>query len=307
MSIPLRWLMLAGTLVFVLALPQGSDAQVELAYTLKYTSGQNVQPIFEGWSRNPDGSFSMHFGYLNRNFVEELHIPIGPENNIEPGGPDRGQPTFFHTRINRNLFTVVVPKDWDKKELVWTVMVRGKTEKAVAWLQPEWEIDPVGGASGGGRDSDEQSENKPPAIAVDPIQPITLPNTLTLTATAADDGLPKPRTRKPAVGQETPPILKAPTDAPVNVPDIPSVRGGGADTRPQGLLVSWIVWRGPAGVTFDPRSVPLKDVKDGRAVVTATFTRPGEYVLRARANDGMLSARQDITVTVKGPPSSNRP
>lgn len=306
MSIPLR-LVRAGAVVFVLASPQWSNAQVELPYTLRYTSGQNIQPIFEGWSRNPDGTFAMHFGYLNRNFVEELHIPIGPDNNIEPGGPDRGQPTFFHTRINRNLFSVVVPKDWDKKELVWTVIVRGKTEKAVAWLQPEWEIDPVGGASGGGRDSEERAQNKPPAIAADPIQAITLPNTLTLTATATDDGLPKPRTRKPAVGQETPPILKAPTDAPVNVPDVPSVRGGGADTRPQGLLVSWMVWRGPAGVTFDPRSVPLKDVKDGRAVATATFTKPGEYVLRARANDGMLSARQDITVTVNGPRPSNQP
>jgi len=304
MSIPLRWLIRAEVLVFVLALPQGSNAQVELSYTLKYTSGQNIQPIFEGWSRNPDGSVAMHFGYLNRNFVEELHIPIGPGNNSERGGPDRGQPTCCHTRINRNRFSGVVPKEGDKKELVWTVMVRGKTEQAVAWLQPEWETDPVGGASGGGRDSEERAENKPPAIAVDPIQPITLPNMLTLTATATDDGLPKPRTRKPAVGQETPPILKAPTDAPVNVPDIPSIRGGGADTRPQGLLVSWMVWRGPASVTFDSRSVP---VKDGRAVVTATFTTPGEYVLRARANDGMLSARQDITVTVKGPLSSSQP
>jgi len=305
MSIPLRWLIRAGALVLVLGAPQGSNAQVELSYTLRYTSGQNIQPIFEGWSRNPDGSIAMHFGYLNRNFVEELHTPIGPDNNIEPGGPDRGQPTFFHTRINRNLFSVVVPKDWGNKELVWTVTVRGKTEKAVAWLQPEWEIEAIGGASGGGRDSEEKTENKPPTIAVDPIQLITLPNALTLTATATDDGLPKPRTRKPAVGQETPPILKAPTNAPVNVPDVPSSdRGGGADTRPQGLAVSWIVWRGPASVTFDPRSVP---VKDGRAVMTATFTKPGEYVLRARANDGMLSAQQDIKVTVTGPPSSNRP
>ncbi len=39
-------------------------------------------------------------------------IPVGPNNNIEPGGPDRGQPTFFYTRTNRNLFTVNVPKDW---------------------------------------------------------------------------------------------------------------------------------------------------------------------------------------------------
>ena len=33
-----------------------------------YHSGQNVQPVFEGWEQNPDGSFNMVFGYLNRNY-----------------------------------------------------------------------------------------------------------------------------------------------------------------------------------------------------------------------------------------------
>ena len=64
----------------------------------KYNSGQDVQPVFEGWSRNADGGFAMHFGYLNRNWAEELAIPVGPDNSVEPGGPDRGQPTFFYTR-----------------------------------------------------------------------------------------------------------------------------------------------------------------------------------------------------------------
>src|SRR5204862_91024 len=87
---------------------------------------------------NPDpkncvGSFRFHFGYLNRNYVQALSIPVGPANSIEPGGPDRGQPTFFAVRTNRNMFTVTVPKDWGKKELVWTLTANGKTQKAFGW------------------------------------------------------------------------------------------------------------------------------------------------------------------------------
>jgi len=244
----------------------------------------------------------MHFGYLNRNYLEELHIPIGQDNRIEPGGPDRGQPTHFYTRINRNLFSVRVPKGWGvKDEVVWTVTVRGTEQKAIAWLQPEWEIDPLGGASIGGRTDQERKINKPPTLALDPPPAtITLPSTLTLTATASDDGIPKPREQaaRRAVGQETPPTLQPPPgtpEAPVNVPALAGDVSDRGRQGPQGLRVSWIVWRGPAGVTFEPRTALVKDAK---AVVTATFTTPGDYVLQARASDGMMSTVQELAVTV---------
>ncbi|PYQ97710.1 MAG: hypothetical protein DMF97_13580, partial [Acidobacteria bacterium] len=64
----------------------------------KWASGQDVVPYFEGWIRNPDGSFDMVFGYFNRNWQEELAIPAGAGNFVEPGGPDRGQPTYFLPR-----------------------------------------------------------------------------------------------------------------------------------------------------------------------------------------------------------------
>ena len=60
-----------------------------------FTHGQNIAPVFEGWEKNPDGSFNMVFGFFNRNCEEVLHIPIGTDNSIEPGGPDHGQPTRF--------------------------------------------------------------------------------------------------------------------------------------------------------------------------------------------------------------------
>ena len=35
---------------------------------VRYATGQDVVPVFEGWERNADGSFNMVFGYMNRNY-----------------------------------------------------------------------------------------------------------------------------------------------------------------------------------------------------------------------------------------------
>ncbi len=163
MASRLPLLFAAGAAVLMLGASGPSAQQAEYTNNFKYNSGQGVQPVFEGWSWAPDGSINMHFGYLNRNYVQEPAIPVGANNNIQPGGPDRGQPTYFYARTQRNMFTVNIPKDWDKKrELIWTVTVNGKTERAVGWLQSEWEIDPVGGAGTGGRTDEEYVKNKPP-------------------------------------------------------------------------------------------------------------------------------------------------
>ena len=58
-------------------------------------SGQNIAPVYEGFETNPDGSFHLLFGYYNRNWEEQIDVPVGPENYLEPGGPDLGQPTHF--------------------------------------------------------------------------------------------------------------------------------------------------------------------------------------------------------------------
>ena len=108
---------------------------------VRYAIGQNVVPVFEGWERNADGSFNMVFGYMNRNYEEELDIAVGPNNRIEPGDVDQGQPAHFYPRRQQFVFKVRVPADWGKKDLVWTLTTRGKIEKAYATLLPFWEID----------------------------------------------------------------------------------------------------------------------------------------------------------------------
>jgi len=300
-----RWRVVfcAGALLLTLATPYRADAQGNPdPFGFKFNSGQGLQPIFEGWAYNADGSLSMYFGYLNRNYVETLLVPVGPDNKFEPGAADRGQPTVFNARIHRKEFSVKIPKDWGNKELVWSVTVHGVTEKAVGWLQPEWQIDPI--YAGKTRNA-ESLKNTPPSLAVTVPSTLTLPNQLSLSATVQDDGLPTPRKGPPrrAVGQETPPTLKPLPDQPeipVNVPAVAGRgrQGGGGLAGPQGLVVNWLVWRGPAAVTFDPATIP---VKEGKAIGTATFTKPGTYVLRARANDGELTDEKEFTIVVNGP------
>ena len=301
----LRSAVAAAALTVSIGFPQQASAQVEVDNNFKFNSGQDIQPAFEGWTKNPDGGFAMHFGYFNRNWVQELSIPIGPSNSIEPGGPDRGQPTFFYTRTQRNLFTVNVPKDFGKKEVIWTITVNGKTQKAFGWLQPEWEIDPAGGAATGGQTSPEIMRNKPPTFEVSTASSIAIGRTMPLSATVTDDGIPKPSApKKPAVGQETPPGLVASNDTPVNLPQLAQpTRGqgaGGGGVR--GPFVTWMVWRGPANATFESRNI---QVKEDKASTEVAFTVPGEYVLRGRASDRILFVDKEIKVTVTG--SSGQP
>lgn len=284
------------------AAPVGAQVQqLEIDNNFKYNSGQDVQPIFEGWSKNPDGSFNMHFGYLNRNWVQQLSVPVGPNNSIEPGGPDRGQPTFFYPRMTRNQFTVAVPKDWGKKELVWTLTANGKTQRAFGWLQPEWEIDPAGGAATGGQTDPTLAGNKPPNIAITADASARVGQALKVVGNYTDDGIPKPAPpRKPAVGQETPPALVTTLEAPVNLPDLAPARpgsGGGGPRGPRGAFVTWQVFRGPAAAEFGSRNTP---VKDDKVENTISFSVPGEYTIRVRASDRVLFTDRDFKVTVTG-------
>ena len=298
----------AVMLAVVLLIGGGLAAQQldHLPWILKYNSGQNIQPIFHGWSERPGGGFRLHFGYLNRNYVEQLHVPVGENNSLDLDGGthDQGQPTFFYTRFHNFAFGVDVPADWGNRELVWTVTVNGRTDSAVAWLQPEWEIENPA-ASGSSRQP--EAGNEAPTITVEPVPTVTLPATAAITTRVVDDGLPvgEPEVRALAVGQETPPTLLPGPDSvesPVNVPQIPPAPDRttawlGPDTRPKGVSVSWIVWRGPSGATFDPVHSPDEN---GRTTTTATFTQPGDYELRATATDRDRSALAHVTVTIRG-------
>jgi hypothetical protein len=292
------------TLIVIFTSIHAVNAQrSQLPYQLKYDTGQTIQPIFQGWSRNDDGTREMHFGYLNRNYSDEMHIPIGENNFIDMAGLDniQNQPTYFQTRNNRDIFTVTVPADFGNREIVWRLTTQGQTLQAIGWLQAEWEIDEYGGFT----PDPEVLANQPPQLDVQTASSVRLPATLELTARVVDDGLPKP---SPEKGEATvnewnrTPLLTRAADAlevPTNVPHLQTnVRG--TKVKPQApkdkLTVSYSVWRGPADISLEPI---FGEIADGQVTTKIKFSEPGEYQLKVHAFDGGKSAYEYISVNVE--------
>src|SRR5579863_2812453 len=190
--------------VFVLLLVSIGSLSSLMEAQVPELTGQDVVPVFEGWEHNPDGTYEMFFGYMNRNFSEELNIPVGPDNTFEPGAPDRGQPSFFYPRRQMFLFHVQVPKDWGQKDLIWTLTSHGRAEKAFGHLQPEWLIDNrlIAANVHGSSNLDVVDTDQPPAVKIEPVQAIAFPDALTLKVLVSDDGNPKPGQRRPRPPQE---------------------------------------------------------------------------------------------------------
>jgi hypothetical protein len=261
---------------------QTPQAPTELPQ-VRFNSGQNIVPYFEGWIRNPDSTFDLVFGYFNRNWKEELAIPAGPDNKVEPNGPDGGQPTYFLPRRQRWVYRLRVPADFGNKEIVWTLTAHGRTEIAYGNLAAAQEINERVVSSNGNLDPGEGDPNEPPSINLPRSLTATTSAPLQLAATVRDDGLPKPR--------------------PPRAPRPQSTGGFGAQVDraasgpPRGLTVTWLQVGGPGKATFD--GIGSKAVANGQAGAVVRFSTPGTYRLRAIANDGALSTTADVVVTVK--------
>ncbi len=104
--------------------------------------GASITPAYEGWYRNDDGSFSLLIGYYNRNSKEAITIPVGPNNRIEPGDPDQGQPTFFEMGRQWGVFVIKVPKDFGDKVVRWTLIANGETQTVPFSLNKGYPITP---------------------------------------------------------------------------------------------------------------------------------------------------------------------
>lgn len=241
---------------------------------VKYDRGQNVVPVFEGWVPNPDGTFSLVFGSWNRNWQETLYIPIGPDNTIAPGPIDQGQPTAFGPRRDSFRFEIVVPKDFGKKEIVWTITSRGRTEKAYGSLIPQQVLTrrmvrtagSLNAAAMNGNDDVESTEdpNSPPAITFVSPPEGQSQHAVMLSASVADDGY------EPG------------------------------DRAPRAMRYRWSEYRASAPISFDKADGTLSGSKGGRVDTAATFSRPGTYVVRLLAVDGAgLETKQNVTVHVK--------
>jgi hypothetical protein len=275
----------AGAVTVQAQAPAPPAKPTELS-NIHFNSGQSVVPYFEGWIRNPDGTFDLVFGYFNRNWQQELAIPAGADNTVELGGPDAGQPTYFLPRRQRFVYRVRVPKDFGKKEVVWSITANGRTEHAFGSLIREQEITERVVITNGGYDPGLTDPNKPPSITVAPIPGAVAGSPITLTASVTDDGLPKPRVT---------PSSKAPSGTSFGG----QVNSTSAAPRPAGLTVSWMQYGGPAKVRF-AKTNPIP-VTNGQAATTATFTAPGTYQLVVSASDRAMTTKVPVTVTVPAP------
>lgn len=281
---------------------------------IRYASGQNVVPVFEGWERNPDGSFAMVFGYMNRNYEEEVEIPIGPNNKLEPGEADQNQPTHFYPRRQEFVFKVKVPADWGDKDLVWTLLSRGKTDKAYGSLMPVWELGNLvylENRRGAGALTYPEEPNKPPLIEIvgSTRRTVALGEPVTLSVEVTDDGHPKPIVRPQKVASRDGRRANVANSLRMQSPITQAVVRLDPGVR---LGVTWVVYRGGPGiVTFDPMRVPVVTSGSGDSPVAAgpltgkattkvTFSQAGTYGLRAYADDGVLVTPVDVTVTVQG-------
>jgi len=226
----------------------------------------NITGAFEGWFKNPDGTFSLLLGYYNRNDKEEFDIPIGPNNKIEPDGPDRGQPTHFLLSRQWGLFAVKVPANFGQNKITWTITSNGKTSVIPASLLPDYEISPF---------REEAVGNTPPVLGFDLAGPtVQGPLGLTISRTAT-------------VGN--------PLSLTVFVSDDEKwTTLSGAKPLRMGTPVTlrWIKYRGPGTVTFTPerpnveKTDPRGGAKfSGKATATAQFSEPGDYVLHIIVND----------------------
>lgn len=310
----------------VAALPAAAGAQ-----SLSYSSGQNVAPAYEGWEEDADGTKYFLFGYMNRNWEEEIDVPVGAENSFSPGSPDMGQPTHFYPRRNRFVFRVKVPANFtEKDELTWTLTTNGETEKAYASLRLDYKVDDVvkaseTGALGAGSSSPEIRANKPPVVKAEAKTLTTkVGQAVVVSALVTDDGIPKRRGAGLAGAAVSNRGSRSDNAIPANSEAAP--RANRAMQPPAratvgknvGLHLSWIIYRGPGGqVTFDPIQIKAwEDTRaganspwapiwvapdfpaDGKVTAKVTFDKPGTYVLRGVADDGALLGSDDVTVTV---------
>lgn len=245
-----------------------APATFPLSPTIRAT-GQGVTAAYEGWYYNKDGSISLLVGYFNRNQKQELDIPIGPNNRIEPGGPDFGQPTHFVAGRQFGVFAIKVPKDFATKQLTWTLTINGQTNAIPMHTKADWVVEP---------NEDAGSKNTPPVLRFQPEgKAFTGPpagiaatfstafaDPLALVAWVTDEG-PKINAAPPAPRRPRP--------------------GAAPFVAPPPLSIAWSKYRGPGAVTFTTTKPAIEKDHAGKATTTATFSAPGDYILRLQAND----------------------
>ena len=233
--------------------------------------GTGVTGAFEGWFTTETDKNSRAFlvGYFNRNTQQELDVPIGPNNRIEPGGPDMGQPTHFLPGRKYGMFVIPVPKDFKPEDkYTWTIVANGQSNTIPLRLNVDYVISPFSEIAVG---------NTPPVVRFDPNGPPVQGPIATLAHAAV-------RTTS----------LSTPLQLTLWITDDMKYTNGTSspltgDRPPVTML--WSKYRGPGTVKFDKANPKVEGTAteshgfSGKATTNVTFTEVGDYILHVTVND----------------------
>lgn len=222
---------------------------------------QPVYPAYDGFLKNPDGSYTLAFAYFSHN-ADVVTIPPGANNSFAPTPGDRMQPMTFKPGHWRFQCVMVVGPEFDGK-MKWTLTFAGTTTgTSERMLQSNWNL--VEGAAELGKIDYAKVPkgvclNRAPQVRVLGIVP-RRGQVATLTAkvgeevnifgSAHDEGLPRGKT----------------------------------------FAAGWKVLKAPGTIRFSNQEAPR---------TKAWFPAPGTYELELVASDGELtnSTRLNVVVT----------
>jgi hypothetical protein len=210
--------------------------------------GLGVSPTFEGFFENPDGTFTLSFGFMNRNTEQVLNIPVGPQNFVSPGSLDQGQPTYFTPRRQYGVFTVTVPANFGSDQRVtWTLEANGERYAIPGGFFRAYETDNLHARA---------VDRRPPVLVLEPGgEESRGPNGARIARTTKLD---EPLVIRLAAWDEY-------------------------DEDGLEVTLRWYKQRGPGEVTFDQQRIPLGE-GSSQATTLASFSEEGEYLLYVRAD-----------------------
>jgi hypothetical protein len=222
---------------------------------------QPIYPVYDGFLKNPDGSYTIAFAYFSHN-ADVVTIPPGQANQFLQAPADRQQPTTFKPGHWRFQCVMVVGPEFDGK-MTWSLTYAGNTSgSSEKMLQSNWNL--VEGAIELAKIDYAKVPkgvclNRPPTVrvlgitarrGVVPSLSVGVGEELNLFGSAHDEGLP----------------------------------------RGKAFVAGWKMLKGPGTVTFsNPNSARTK----------ATFTAAGAYELELTATDGEFTERYRLDVNVK--------
>ena len=249
-----------AVLVCLVASTPGTTGAIAQAPGVIRDFGGPVAPMFEGWYPNPDGTVSILVGFFNPNRKQTVDLPVGKLNRFSPGPEDRGQPTHFPPGRSWGVLTIQVPGDFDG-DLTWMLTANDQPTSIPVHLEAPYFIEPLRNAADG---------NEPPTIRFAPDgrahvgPPVGIAHTLATT-----------------VGQ---PLELSVWTSDVKPPTKAHARSL-ARAESRALTLRWHLHQGAALVTFAEPVMRFNDSADQNPRTTATFSTPGEYLLRAEALD----------------------